>query len=230
MHVGLTRGVVPRAGPPPWTLVGLVAWSLLGLGGCQTVYYETMEKFGFEKRDILADRVEDARDSQQQAKEQFQSALERFTAVTNFRGGALQEKYAALKKDFGRSEDKAAAVRRHIAEVEDVAEDLFEEWEDELAQYANEKMRRASKTQLQDTRARYAQLISAMRRAEDKMGPVLAAFRDQVLFLKHNLNARAIASLQNDLLAVEADIAALIRDMESSIAEANAFIQAMERT
>lgn len=211
-------------------VLSLSCLALLGLGGCQTVYYETMEKFGYEKRDILANRVEEARDSQQEAKEQFQSALERFTAVTNFDGGELQAKYNALKSDYERSEDKAAAVRKHISDVEDVAEDLFDEWEAELGQYSNEKMRRASEGQLRDTRARYAQFISAMRRAEKKMAPVLAAFRDQVLFLKHNLNARAVASLQDDLLAVEGDIAALIRDMERSISEANAFIQAMGKS
>ena len=211
-------------------VLSLSVLALLGLGGCQTVYYETMEKFGYEKRDILATRVEDARDSQQEAKEQFQSALERFTAVTNFQGGELQSKYDALKADYERSEDKAAAVREHIAEVEEVAEDLFDEWESELGQYANKNMRRVSEEQLRDTRTRYAQLIGAMHRAESKMAPVLAAFRDQVLFLKHNLNARAVASLQDELVAVEADIAALIRDMESSIAEANAFIQAMGKS
>ena len=60
-----------------------------------------------------------------------------------------------------------------------------------------------------------------------KIGPVLTAFADQVLFLKHNLNAQALASLQDELIAIETDIAGLIREMEVSIAEANAFIEAM---
>ena len=41
-------------------------------GGCQKAYYGTMEKFGVHKRDIMVDRVEEARDSQQEAKEQVQ--------------------------------------------------------------------------------------------------------------------------------------------------------------
>ncbi|MHC4122247.1 MAG: DUF2959 family protein [Planctomycetota bacterium] len=75
--------------------------------------------------------------------------------------------------------------------------------------------------------SRDAQLINAMKRAETKIEPVLSAFRDQVLFLKHNLNAQAIASLHDELASVEADIASLIKEMEASIAEANAFIEAM---
>ena len=39
-------------------------FAALVLTGCSTVYYNTMEKLGFEKRDILVDRVENARDAQ----------------------------------------------------------------------------------------------------------------------------------------------------------------------
>ena len=42
------------------------------LSSCASIYYSTMETFGVEKRDILVDRVEDARDGQEDAKEQFQ--------------------------------------------------------------------------------------------------------------------------------------------------------------
>jgi hypothetical protein len=68
-----------------------------------------------------------------------------------------------------------------------------------------------------------------MKRAESKIAPVLSAFRDQVLFLKHNLNAQAVASLREELVSVEADIASLIKEMEASIAEADAFIGAMAK-
>lgn len=66
-----------------------------------------------------------------------------------------------------------------------------------------------------------------MQRAEKKLDPVLAAYRDRVLFLKHNLNARAIASLRSERAKIEADIGALVADMNRSIAEADAFIKDM---
>jgi hypothetical protein len=56
------------------------------------------------------------------------------------------------------------------------------------------------------------------------MDPVLAAFKDQVLFLKHNLNARAISSIQQEAEKVKSDVERLIREMEASIAEADKFI------
>jgi hypothetical protein len=199
------------------------------LTGCQSVYYKTMEKFGYHKRDILVNRVEEARDAQQEAKEQFKSALEQFSAVMDFSGGQLEEKYKKLNAELENSESKAKDVRKGIETTEDVAEALFKEWESELDQYTNDNLRRVSEQRLGETRKRYSRLIEAMKRAEAKIHPVLSAFRDQVLFLKHNLNAQAIASLHNELASVEADIASLIKEMEASIAEADAFIQAMAK-
>ena len=201
--------------------------SLFAIVGCQSTYYKTMEAFGHHKRDLLVDRVEDTRDAQQDAKEQFQSALEKFSAVVNFSGGELKEKYTELNTELERSESKAKAVRNNIGDVENVSNALFKEWESELSQYTNENLRHASELKLEQTRQRYAQLIGAMKRAEAKIEPVLSAFRDQVLFLKHNLNAQAIASLQDELASVKADITSLIKEMEVSIAEADAFIKAM---
>jgi hypothetical protein len=195
--------------------------------GCQRAYYSTMEKFGVHKRDIMVDRVEEARDSQQAAKEQFESALEQFSRVLNYKGGKLEDKYKTLQAEYDKSEAKADEVRKRIDAVEDVSEALFDEWENELDQYSNKALRRDSEKKLAQTRKQYDQLLKAMRRAESKISPVLNAFRDQVLYLKHNLNAQAIASLQTELVAVESDIAILIKEMERSIGEANSFIRAI---
>jgi hypothetical protein len=60
------------------------------------------------------------------------------------------------------------------------------------------------------------------------MDPVLATFHDQVLFLKHNLNARAIASLDTTNNTLQADISRLIADMEASIKESESFIKSLK--
>jgi hypothetical protein len=204
-------------------LLSLAGW------GCQTAYYETMEKLGYHKRDLLVRDVEKARDAQQEAKEQFKSALDRFTKTLDIEGGELQEKYEALNKEYERSEAKATSVRNRIASVEDVSEALFTEWNAELKQYSSSALRKKSQEQLTRTRTQYAQLIKAMKRAEAKMDPVLAKFKDQVLFLKHNLNAQAIASLKGELISVEGNINALIKDLNASIQEADSFIAAMPK-
>jgi hypothetical protein len=130
-----------------------------------------------------------------------------------------------MNREFQRSESRAKEVRERIASVEDVAEALFREWKQELAQYSNASLRSDSQRQLDVTRRKYDALISLMRRAADRMDPVLATFRDQVLYLKHNLNARAIAQLGETHRTLEADISHLIADMETSIREAENFIK-----
>jgi hypothetical protein len=207
-------------------ILGFVS-SLFCLCGCQQTYYKTMETFGYHKRDILVKRVEESRDAQEQAKEQFKSALEKFSEVVTFEGGELQKKYDQLKSELDKSEAKAAKVNDRVDAVQDVAEALFREWEKELDQYTNQQYRASDEQLLTRTKQSYAKLMTAMKRAENKMEPVLNAFRDQVLYLKHHLNARAVASLQDELLTIEADVASLVAEMEASIAEADAFISDM---
>lgn len=204
-----------------------VLGGLAVLGGCKSTYYSTMEKLGYHKRDLLVDRVQDARDAQEQAKKQFESALEQFTAVVGFEGGELEKTYKRLNTEFERSEDKAQAVHKRIQDVQEVAKALFREWQAELDDYTNANLKKLSEQRLEQTQERYARLIEAMQRAETRIDPVLAAFRDQVLFLKHNLNAQAVASLEEELASVRADVSTLLKAMEVSIAEANDFIKAM---
>ncbi len=208
-------------------MTAAVIFLMLNLAGCQTAYYKTMEKLGVHKRDIMVDRVDEARDSQEEAKEQFASALAEFSSVLNYRGGTLEEKYEKLNDEYELSKKKADDVKDRIRSVERVSDALFDEWEAELKQYSSEKLRRSSEDKMRQTKKQYAQLISAMKRVEKKIDPVLSAFQDQVLYLKHNLNAQAIASLKSELASVEDDVALLIREMEASIAEADKFIKTM---
>lgn len=203
-------------------LAGLVFFA-----GCENTYYKTMEAFGKHKRDILVDRVKNARDAQEGAKQQFKSALEQFSTVVNVPSTKLQDKYNQLKAELDKSESKAKEVSTRIADVESVSNALFKEWKSELDQYTNKDLRRESEQKLKQTQARCDQLIGAMKQAESKIAPVLAAFRDQVLFLKHNLNAQAVASLQGELVTIESNVATLVKEMDSSIAEANKFINSM---
>lgn len=206
-----------------------VVAAMVLIAGCSTPYYSAMEKLGIAKRDILVDRVQATRDSQEKAKDQFTSALDRFLAVTKANGGDLQRKYTELNREYERSESRAKEVRDRIAAVEDVAEALFREWRQELNQYSDPTLRADSEREMEQTRARYDQLMQVMKRAADRMTPVLAKFHDQVLFLKHNLNAQAIGSLTTTQHEVEADVSQLVRDMEASIRDAETFIQAMRQ-
>lgn len=176
----------------------LIAAAML-LGGCATAYYSAMESVGFAKRDILASRVVAARDSQQAAKQEITDALTEFGKVVSYRGGDLEAQYKRLAAQLKDSESAAESVHTHIRDVESVAEALFDEWQKELGQYSSADLWAQSERQLRQTRARYAEMIGAMQRADSKLEPALQPLRDQVLFLKHNLNARAPPALADQL-------------------------------
>lgn len=205
----------------------LLLLPLFGAVGCSSTGIAIRESLGTPKREQLVDRVEETREAQEDAKTQFASTLEELQALSGFDGGELESAYKRLDSQLDRAESRAERVRDKIRSVDRVATALFNEWEDELDEYATESLRNASARQLDETKQRFGDLLFAMRKAESKMAPVLAAFGDQVLFLKHNLNARAIASLDSTLGELEDEIAVLIRDMEASIAEANEFIDEM---
>ena len=205
------------------------AVAVVALTACQSAYYGTMEKFGVEKRDILVDRVDDARDSQTEAQQEFRSAFERLDEMLNIEGGELEKTYNALNDDYESSKAAAEDVRDRIDAVDDVAQDLFAEWSEELGEYSNDNMRRQSERQLRETERRYAELLRVMERAADKMQPVLDKMQDNVLYLKHNLNAKAIDAIRGEFNSLQNDISSLIADMEASIEESNRFIESMQQ-
>ena len=202
----------------------LLLVAALLLAGCQSAYYAAAEKVGYAKRDILTSRVKSARDSQQDAKQEITDALTEFGKVVNYQGGELETQYKSLAAQLQDSETAADAVHSHIRDVEDVAEALFKEWNDELAQYSSASLRAQSERELRQTRARYDEMIGAMKRAENRLEPALRPLRDQVLFLKHNLNARAIGGLKGEVTKVDAQVNELVVESNKAIAEANRFI------
>ncbi len=207
-------------------IVLLLSCALL-LSACSSTYYSAMEKVGVHKRDILVDRVEGARDSQAEAQQQFKSALEQFNSVIQLKNTDLKQAYEKLDREYRDCEKAADKVSTRIDKVEDVSEALFDEWKDELNLYDNKELRRASKQQFDTTRRRYREMLRSMRTAEASMRPVLRTFRDNVLFLKHNLNAQAIGSLQAEFTSLEKDIDTLIKKMNDAIGQSNAFIAQM---
>jgi len=202
----------------------LLVLAVFIFSGCSKTYYGAMEKVGIHKRDIMVDRVEDARDAQGEAQQQFKSALEQFDAVVKLKETDLKKAYDKLNGEYEASEEVAEKVSSRIEKVESVADALFDEWEDELDLYESKDLRKSSKDQLKKTRSRYNEMLTSMHQAEASMEPVLRIFRDNVLFLKHNLNAQAIGSLQSEFANLEGEIDRLIQKMNVAIESSNKFI------
>ncbi len=206
----------------------LIAITLAGCATTRKAYYNTWEKFGYAKRERLVDNVKAAREEQQMAKTQFVSALEQFKAVTRFEGGDLEKAYNTLKKQHDASAAEADKVNSKILAVKNVATALFTEWQGEVKQIKDDDaMQKQSQQLLDKTKANYEQLVQRMDAAAATMQPVLTKFNNRVLFIKANLNAQAIASLQGTEADLGKDIDKLIAEMEKSIAEADQFIAQM---
>jgi len=210
------------------TRIGLLILVSASLTACESAYYSALETVGVHKRDLLVSNVEDAMEAQEDAKVEFEDALEQFASVVDIEPSELQDAYESLNDAFEDAETRAKAVSSRIDAVEDVSEDLFDEWREEAGQISNARLRSSSLEQLRASERKYDALIKSMRKAEGSMQPVLTAFRDHVLYLKHNLNARAIASLEGELGSIEDDVGVLVRDMEASISQAQSFIEEME--
>jgi len=205
-----------------------VAALVVVVAGCQSMYYGAMEKVGIHKRDIMVDRVKKARDAQNETKAQFVSAMEAFKSVVNFKGGDLEREYNRLNAVLQKSEAGAQEVHDRIQAVEDVSNALFKEWRREIKQYSNKNLKKSSQEKYDLTVAKYKDLIAAMKKAESKLEPALVPLRDQVLYLKHNLNAKAIAGLSEELVTVQTTVAQLVKEMESAIAKADSFISSLQ--
>jgi len=210
----------------------LLAAALVLLGGCkaaiQDTYFDLWEKVGVEKREILVDRVEDAQETQQDAQQQFASALEEFSALINFDGGELEDFYQSLNEQFEASQESANEVSSRIDKVQSVAESLFREWESELTLIKNANLKRDSQRKLKETERKYDSLLRSMRKVEGSMQPVLSALQDNVLYLKHNLNAKAVGALKGELNTIKKDVDSLLGEMNTAISQSDEFIKSLQ--
>lgn len=207
----------------------LGAYQLLNPNGIGASWgIPSYDTFYLEPRDVLIKRVEAASEAQQNTAQEFKTALETFKSVTNFDGGDLEKMFNKLNSAYNDSEQAANTVTQRVDNVVKASNKLLSQWRTELEQYHDINIKKRAETQFDATRKQADKLIAAMRDAESKTKPVLGAFKDQVLFIKHNLNMQAVSSLKQETKIIEQDVSNLIADMEASITEAESFINAIK--
>jgi ABC-type transporter Mla subunit MlaD len=195
--------------------------------GCKSTYYKTMRTLGKEKRDILVSRIKDAKKDQDQTKKQLHTTMESFQALTGFKGGSLEKSYKRLNSDYESAASQAGKLHDKIQSIDQVSNDLFKEWQGEINDMDNVKLKSQDLVMLRNAKTRQATYMRAMRSTEDQIAPVLKAFQDQVLFLKHNLNSRAIGSLKTTSSVLQSDVAGLIKSIDASSQEADKLITSL---
>ena len=205
----------------------VVALGVVSLAGCTSSYYKAMKTFGKEKRDILVSRVKDSKKDQQQAKEQIKTTMESFQALTGFQGGSLEKNYKKLNGEYEKAADSAQKLHNRIDSIDQVSSDLFKEWQKEIDGMQDKKLKAQSAVLLRQSRLNEAGYVKSMRQTEARMTPVITAFRDQVTFLKHNLNARAIGSLKGTSAKMSTDVDVLMISLDGSMAQADSLIASL---
>lgn len=214
----------------------LLSFFLLSLMGCQSAVqkavqetkYSAYEVFGVQKRDLLKKEVKAVREEQKETQDEFKEALERIKALTQFSGGKLEREYRRINASYEDARDQAEVLRGRIRQVDVIAQDLFKEWAGEIDQIETPNLKAESRRSLGRTQKRYQEMYAQLKKSEGRMDPVLSRLKDQVLYLKHNLNAQAVGSLKGESLSIQKDIERLLQEMKTSIEAADQFIRESE--
>ena len=205
----------------------LILISMLSMNSCSSIYYGFWETFGQDKRDLLKSEIENSNEDQKDIKEEFTSTLERIKKEYDFDGGELERTYDYLSSRYEDAKKREKKLQNRIDKIEDIGADLFKEWKQEALEIKNPKYRRSSLAKLSRTKTQFAQLRSNLSKTEKMLEVVMGKFKDQVLFLKHNLNAKALGSLKVEFKEIEKGINQLIGNINSSQSTNNIFIERM---
>lgn len=189
--------------------------------------YSAYEMVGVEKRDLFKKEVSNVKDDQEETGESFKDALKKLKEIYAFDGGDLEDKHEDLNESYINAKEKSQNVKNRIEKLNTVATDLFAEWEGEILEISSSDLQKQSREKLVETKKKYNQLYKQLKASESKVAPVLTKLKDQVLFLKHNLNAKAIAGLKVESGKIQSEIKGLIDEMNESNRKAEEFIKTL---
>lgn len=205
-----------------YLLSSILAFSLMN--GCATVYYDVWEALGQEKRDLLRSNILKTKKDHHKVEDQFEDTLAKVRATYKLKNPKLESLYDTFKEDYQLSKSKAEQLSRRIETVNNIAQDLFSEWKTESSKIKNDTYRKDSVKKRQLSMVRFGAMMKSMREVEKSLGPVLTKLNDQVLYLKHNLNASSIGAFKGELNSVETEIKNLIAEIQQSNKQADKFI------
>lgn len=198
------------------------------VSSCSTIYYSFWETFGTEKRELLRDNIKKSNDLQEETQTELKSALDRVRSEYKFDEGELESTYDKLASDYDRITRRSESLTARIDKVEEIATDLFAEWKTEAGEISNKKYKRESLKKRDQTIAKFDVLLKSMRKVEASLKPFLVTFNDQVLFLKHNLNAKSLGAFRSEFNSIEKELNQLSQSIKKSSKEAEDFISELK--
>lgn len=169
------------------TLLLLTAFLAAG-NGCAQPYARSYEPFWRNRLHTLTRSATLAKEAQQAALEEFAAAQPKMDAF--IASPETEDPYRDSRRVIARCESGATKSADRVKNVKDNAETIFDEWSRESSQYADPSLRKQSRRELDDVKARTDRLIATLESAEESMQPVLISLKDDALYLKHRRGMR----------------------------------------
>lgn len=207
---------LPKITVVPFSFVVLTA---VTLSGCATS--------GPKETAKLVSHVEDSRRALQVAEAQIRSTFETAYALDRTERGNLQSDFQRLNGEIKLSNEKLEEFRKHIAALDKISASYFTAWAAELDKYQTEEFRARSESRLEETRGRYNELLTAMQRANEKFTPFIAKLHDLSLYLSYNLNPTGVASVKENVDAINYDATDLYTAIDAAVRQADVFADSM---
>jgi hypothetical protein len=193
---------------------------------CQSTGRSSFLLFGGsdQPQDRLVESVADAREVTTDAHAEFQAAFELYQRLTSPQAVGLVD----LSEDFADAvescQESSEDLAQSLDEVRTESTHLIEGWNAELAGFANDAMRKKSAAMMQDTEDRSGRITASLERLQERMQPVLLKLQDYGLFFHHNLNARALATLEDTYKDFDAEFRALTSEFDKAEREFETFL------
>lgn len=197
----------------------------VALAGCSGMYHAAIEQLGWEPQDILVNRVTIARDCQAAARNQFDRLVSLVRDLVTDDSEEAAQRVNALRSAYADAEIRAREVRARVAKVAAAGSAVFDERRRADAAIRDPAARERAMQRTAQAEARYGEMLTTMRQAADATGPALAAVQAALASLGPQPSDDAVGALHGAVADVDATVAALVRDLDQSIAEADAFVQ-----
>lgn len=186
--------------------------SFLVFGGAHTL-----------QEDLVA-RARGAGEEAREARADFAAAALLYQRLTAPQAVELERLSGEFADAVEACDDRAQDVTERIEAIRHEKEAVVKGWTEELGRFSSDAVRKKSEAQMRDTEARAQSLLTALERLQGRMQPVLLKLRDYALFFDHNLNARAIATLQDTYKDFDGEVKALESEFARVEAELGTFL------
>jgi len=176
----------------------------------------------------LVDSVRSAAVETEESQEDYGSALNLFQRLTAPQAVEIE----TLNEDFDEAleecQQRADDLAERLESVRTEADTLFQSWTQDLEHFSGDALRKKSEAMMVETQARAQRVITSLESVRASMTPVLLKLQDYSLFFRHNLNARAIATLEDTYKGFDSEFTALNQELEQARAEMATFLAGFE--